>query len=385
MHIEQQISSTFGKEIFSPGFERVKGIFEDFHRYFGPEQIITIAGTNGKGETALSVEYLLLREGKKVAVWTSPHIHHIRERFRFNGMYIDEDVFEQTCLELMPYLHGSLSYYEFLFYVFCTFCSQKKPDYIVLEVGLGGRLDAVNVFDAKYAAITSIGLDHQELLGDSEVEILKEKWGVTRRMQYIFSGVQQPDLVDLIKQKSEKLSARLFQIKEHKNDYSLRNRHLAVKICECVLGHKISGRAIESLEKKVFQGRMEKWKSGQVRFTFNGAHNIDGIEALVEKIKFEKLKFDQIIVSFSDRDFSQIKRMLDTLLRYTQNNVIISLCHFEHNRAIDINKLNLLRDIYSAKNNVELYLDFNSAVKGKNILVTGSYYFIAEAQKCIGF
>ncbi len=146
--------------------------------------IITVGGTNGKGSTCAYLEQILLAAGYQVGCHTSPHVLDFTERARFNGV-------DATEVQLLPYFQAvesariappeiSLTYYEFtLLAIVCWFDAQR-PDAVVLEVGLGGRLDATNVFDSEVAIVTSVDIDHVGFLGDTREAIGFEKAGIFR-------------------------------------------------------------------------------------------------------------------------------------------------------------------------------------------------------------
>lgn len=146
--------------------------------------IITVGGTNGKGSTCAYLEQILMAAGYKVGCHTSPHVLDFTERARFNG----ED---STEAQLLPFFHEvervrvqapeiSLTYFEFTLLVFMCWFDTQQPDAVVLEVGLGGRLDATNVFDATAAVVTSVDIDHMGFLGDTREAIGFEKAGIFR-------------------------------------------------------------------------------------------------------------------------------------------------------------------------------------------------------------
>ena len=147
--------------------------------------VITVAGTNGKGSSCAMLEAILLAAGYRTGVYTSPHLVHFEERCRVRG-----DIVSATDLvacfadvERARTLNGeevSLSYFEFTTLAILQLLAKSSLDVVILEVGLGGRLDAVNILDADCALITSIDLDHMELLGDTREAIGFEKAGIMR-------------------------------------------------------------------------------------------------------------------------------------------------------------------------------------------------------------
>jgi dihydrofolate synthase/folylpolyglutamate synthase len=144
-------------------------------------KILTVAGTNGKGSTVATVNALLRAQGVAVGVFTSPHIVSFNERIVMNDK-LASDAAIVDAFEAIEQARGdiSLTYYEFSALAAAFIFQRAQVDVWILEVGLGGRLDAVNIFDADVAVVTSIDLDHQEYLGDTRELIAIEKAGVAR-------------------------------------------------------------------------------------------------------------------------------------------------------------------------------------------------------------
>lgn len=145
------------------------------------DKIVVVAGTNGKGSSVAALEQLLVDSGNRVGVYTSPHFQHYNERFRINGQEADD---VEICLALHEVERAradiALTYFEFSTLVALELFSQAGLDVAILEVGLGGRLDAVNIIPADVALITRIDLDHQDWLGDTRELIGAEKAGILR-------------------------------------------------------------------------------------------------------------------------------------------------------------------------------------------------------------
>lgn len=143
--------------------------------------VITVAGTNGKGTTCAFIENAMLAENRTVAVYSSPHIERFNERLRINKKDVADEAFVHA-LKQIEIARGdtSLTYYEYTTLAALLVLMVEKPDVIILEVGLGGRLDATNFIDANIAVITAIDLDHQAFLGDTREAIGFEKAGIMR-------------------------------------------------------------------------------------------------------------------------------------------------------------------------------------------------------------
>ena len=143
--------------------------------------VISVAGTNGKGSTCAMLECMALKAGYRVGLYIKPHLVHFEERCRINGQM-------STAEELLPHFEAveaargdlTLTYFEFTTLVILRALAAAPLDLVILEVGLGGRLDAVNAIDADVAVITSIALDHTEYLGDTREAIGREKAGILR-------------------------------------------------------------------------------------------------------------------------------------------------------------------------------------------------------------
>ncbi len=162
------------------GLPRVRAVADRMGLAFGCP-VITVAGTNGKGSTCAMLESILSEAGYRTGVYGSPHLVHFEERLRLGGTPVDAD-------SLPPYFEAverargdiSLTYFEFTTLALFARMADAKPDVAILEVGMGGRLDAVNIIDADCAVITSIDLDHTEFLGPDRERIGFEKAGIMR-------------------------------------------------------------------------------------------------------------------------------------------------------------------------------------------------------------
>jgi len=163
------------------GLERVRKVYQRFHTGPVATTVITVAGTNGKGSTVAYYETWLKKAGYSVASYTSPHLLRYNERIKFNlDAVSDESLCEAFAVIDKAREDISLTYFEFGTLAALYLIGQFRPDVAILEVGLGGRLDAVNIIDADLAHLTPIGLDHQDWLGDTVELIGREKAGILR-------------------------------------------------------------------------------------------------------------------------------------------------------------------------------------------------------------
>lgn len=160
-----------------------------------PIPVITVGGTNGKGSTVATLEALLLAQGKRVGAYTSPHLFRFNERVRVNGESVAESSCEQAftyIYQRFPNLTPQLTFFEFATLIALWIFKHAALDAILLEVGLGGRLDAVNVVDNEVSIITAIDLDHTEYLGTTRAAIAAEKAGIIRAGKFFICGDPEP-------------------------------------------------------------------------------------------------------------------------------------------------------------------------------------------------
>ncbi len=176
------------------GLSRIGQVAKRLNINFDFARVITVAGTNGKGTTCAFLESALLEErineqALTVAVYSSPHIERFNERLRINKIDVDDQSFITAFKQIeLVRAEISLSYYEFTTLAAFIISMAMKPNIIILEVGLGGRLDATNIIDADVAVVTAIDLDHQSFLGNDRETIGFEKAGIFRANQHIVIG-----------------------------------------------------------------------------------------------------------------------------------------------------------------------------------------------------
>lgn len=188
---------TLHPEEIELGLSRVQKVFQSLHSEKPPFKIITIAGTNGKGSSVSMLQSILLDAGYRVGAYTSPHVFHYNERVCINGNPVDDTVFINSFERIDQARQGTLlTYFEFGTLAALDIFYEIQPDIVLLEVGLGGRLDAVNIIDPDIALITSIDIDHTAWLGDNREVIATEKAGVMRsHIPVVFSGTDMPDTI----------------------------------------------------------------------------------------------------------------------------------------------------------------------------------------------
>ena len=191
------------------GLDRVTSVYTSMSSPKPANRIVTFAGTNGKGTTAKFVEAVLISLGYRVGTYSSPHLHIFNERIQINSQYVDDESIVDAFEFIQKNLNGiKLTYFEYTtlaaFYIF----SKQNLDYALLEVGLGGRLDAVNIIDPDVSVITTINFDHCDWLGDTKEAIAKEKTGIFRTGKPAVCG--DLDSLDIVQFYAEKKDVSLY-------------------------------------------------------------------------------------------------------------------------------------------------------------------------------
>lgn len=316
-----------------------KNVLEDTERFFDflgrpgeNARIVHVAGTNGKGSVCAFVASVLERAGISTGFFSSPHLVDIRERFRLNGEMIGREAFAACLNRVMDSLEafrqktGKTEYhptfFELLFFMGMLWFSEQKAEAIVLETGMGGRLDATNVVrQPAVCVITRIGMDHMEYLGDTKEKIAGEKAGIIKQHTPVVFWDDDPSVSQVIVEKAKKMDAEVipvsdqevgfFNFKNKTVDFSMRsgyyeyirvclhtpavyqrqNAALAVRALEVLNGKlteeernagRITREAIEEgLSAAHWSGRMEEVLPGVV---IDGAHNEDGVSAFLESV-----------------------------------------------------------------------------------------------------
>lgn len=196
------------------GLERVHRVAIKLNLLPSSAFAIVVGGTNGKGSTVALLESILLAQGYRVGTYTSPHLLSYHERIKINGVNVDEhslcDAFEK-----IEKARGSISltYFEFGTLAALLIFQAIKLDVMILEVGMGGRLDAVNIVDADIAVITTLAIDHQEWLGNDRESIAFEKAGIMRANKPVVCGDTDPP--HSIFDEAKKINAKLFSIQDN--------------------------------------------------------------------------------------------------------------------------------------------------------------------------
>ncbi|MBL7664573.1 MAG: hypothetical protein JNM93_05525 [Bacteriovoracaceae bacterium] len=385
----EQIIQLFGKEKFRPVLNEL-GIFlvHDLAQIKKLKcQIITIAGTNGKGQVAFELAELLRSKKITYCRWTSPHLVSVTERFHHDGKNIAwSELIEitQEQLERLEKTSLNLSFYEFLFGCFIQYVLRHQPQVLILEVGLGGRWDAVNLLEADIACITSISRDHQEILGHRLEQILAEKYAVTRKGKTLITALgpnylqnrvakwsahDGVDWIDLYQQK----------ILEKSDDFSILNQMLGHTILAKMTSQPLPTPKLKSILRKR-PLTLKTHQNGEQELAFIGSHNVDGIRKLVLYLAQETYNnpiYDVCAVAFSQRGRNDLDVMLKIFKQYNSSFKKMVLVSEKFHKALPEATI---RDL-GKQHQIEICTDWRKLLtksQPQKILFTGSNYFIGH-------
>ncbi len=247
---------------------------------------IHVAGTNGKGSVTTKIAYALQHAGYRVGLYTSPHLSCFRERIRINGEMIPEKAVEPLLSSLVQVVdHKSIptTFFELTTFLAFLYFAQEKVDVAVLEVGLGGRLDATNVIHPCLSVITSISLDHTEILGKTREKIAWEKGGIIKEHVPVVIGPHVP--WETIQQIADQKHSRCIRVRESSFLFEQENRFIAREALKELETHfRLSS---EAIEKGLEGGQPCRFQviKGNPEIILDVGHNPDGLQHLFQAIR----------------------------------------------------------------------------------------------------
>lgn len=386
----------YGKEQMRPGLATTSSFFSPFRALFADKKIFIIGGTNGKGQTSRYLDALLRAQGKSTALWTSPHLFTVRERLVQNGKSISIEELGALYLQVSEDLRSlNFSYYEFLFACFCVWAQQLgNITDIILEVGLGGRLDTVNHFDGHLLAITSIGRDHTEILGNSYQQILAEKIAISRRHHPLVTSLELRYLRQQVQSYCQRHEIDWYDlfatnIITPQCTFEEKNRKMAMSMAFLATGAS----SLPKYDDHYWQQhipvlpigeRMEELTIGRIHFIFIGTHNLAGLREL---LRIRHI-YGQVLVAFSLRPHWEWSGMV-TLLTRTWKKWPVIFTTFDHPKAWPLAIAQGWGEwAQSQQENFSWSANWKSVIheiieqdQPQTILATGSNYFVGEVQK----
>jgi len=305
-----------------PGLSRIR----TFLRALGhPERAypsIIVAGTNGKGSTSATLASILNTSGYRTGLYTSPHLVRLHERWTIGGAEIDDESLVRS-IDKLRSATGEAgitpTYFEALTLIAFIAFADARCEIAVLEVGMGGRLDATNVVRPIAALITPVGLDHTEFLGTTIRKIAAEKAGVIHRGAIVLTSNDDPIVLDVIRKRAGKFGSPFHRVTEtHATPlagaFQERNAALAVRAAEQMRAvlPKIT---TESIERGVaatrWRGRLEKLDRGDKQIWIDGGHNAHAIRAVLPFLA-ERIPTPRLLVFgiMSDKDVADVTALL---------------------------------------------------------------------------
>lgn len=393
----------------------LKAITELLSRLGNPQnsyKTILIAGTNGKGSTAAMTSSILCHAGYKVGLYTSPHLVDVRERIVVNGKKISLKEFNQTIADVKDKKKQPVTYFEFLTASAFVYFQNQKVDIAVLEVGLGGRLDATNVCKPIVSVITNIALEHTLYLGDTLESIAREKAGIIKQNDICLTAAGQKKVLEILENICLRRRAKFYclrrdiKIKKQKDGfftYQGFNRNLKNLTIPLQGDHQLSNAAValaavELCEKKGFhiddtaiyaglknthwEARLEVLQN-QPLFLLDGAHNPAGIDVLCRSLKkdFSYRRLILIFGSLADKDYRRMLRKIVPLAK------IIILTQLKTKRALPVNDImetvKKMGYLAIVTENVKQAIERAQAMAKKQDLIcaTGSLYLAGEVKQ----
>ncbi len=355
-------------------------------------KFIHITGTAGKGTVTNMIHEVIFNSGKKVGSFTSPFVTTSIEKIKVQDKYISPDEFAIIVDYLKPYIdkaylncpYGRPSYFELFFAIALIYFKKEKCDFIVLEVGLGGRYDATNVIRKPIiTAITNIDYDHTEILGKTLKKIAYDKAGIIKTGSRFFTCENRKHIINLFKDICKNKKVKFNKIKKQE-DYLMDNIALVEAICREL---EIESDYIKNgIDKAKLQCRFEIMQDKPL-IVIDGAHNRAKIKSTINNLK--KLKFDKLHLIIgvaenkdSDSIFKQIIPFADSII-LTRFQIKDRKC--AHPKRL----LNLSKKYLKSKSKVKIFLDseqafvsgFKMANKNDLILITGSFFLAGEIRE----
>ena len=356
-------------------------------------KIIHVAGTNGKGSTTNYLKDILMASGFRVGTFTSPHLMSHYDRIRIDDKWISEDDFNRLLESVIDLVEEyDLGMFEIDLLLGLMYFREAKVDYVILETGVGGRLDNTNVIDHPILEIiTSIDLDHTAILGNRLSQIAYEKAGIIKKNTTVLVRKEIPSMaLDVIKQVARRKGTNcisLSLVKKGKNSfffkgeeysiqgarYQRRNALLALGAAWC-LGIDIHAQKIkEVIKNSKWAGRFEIVHKDPLCI-IDGAHNIEGMKACVESVKDLPRPIHGLYSALKDKhSYTMVKLFQEVCDDLT-------ITEFEADRAATIQEL----EIEGADKEKSWKKAINVLFqKEGTIVITGSLYFISEVRKYI--
>jgi len=367
------------------GLDRINIVYNKLFPKGLDFKIITVAGTNGKGSTIAFIDSIYNQSKYKVATFSSPHLIKYNKRFTINSILASDEMIIAAFAKIESVrADTTLTYFEFSTLAALEIFANQKVDIAILEVGLGGRLDSVNVVDSDICAITSIDMDHMEYLGDNRELIAREKAGIMRSNKVCICGDKNPPATLLKYAKKINATVKLID-KPYAKKISIKGEHQKINAAiaqsiaqELKKDFPITDDLIATgLAKANINARFEKIKIANKEIILDVAHNPAAVKKLVQNLEQEKVKTLAIFSALADKD-------IDYMINLAQNIFIRwFIVPLNVDRSIQIKtlqkkfdkslKITVLKNMEKAINNSIKLKDI------QRIVIFGSFYTVADA------
>lgn len=415
MDIQESLNKLFALHTFGVklGLDNIQKFLDKIGNPQKKLKTIHIAGSNGKGSTASFIASILMENGSKVGLYTSPHFVKFNERISINGKYIPDDFIANFIDNYQKYIDEfSLTFFEVTTAMAFEYFTFSKVDFAVIETGLGGRLDATNVLDPLACVITSISLEHTDILGDKIEQIAFEKSEIIKKHSKTFVGLLPEEAIIVIEKKCIGISSHLFCLEEYINETHERidlyteelefdewetpligkhQKYNAALATLCIIktfdidDPSVITDGIKNVIRNTnLQGRYEVI-SNKPRIILDSAHNPEGINCLVKEFSREKNNFRESSILFGAMKDKNIEEMLSTI------NPIFDKIYFyeiKYERSASINllieKAEKLNIKYSVVKTLETF--FKEKLNGEKencLVVAGSMYLLGEIKSIL--
>lgn len=376
-----------GSDAYNPGLSKINKFIKELSLSKNELKFIHVGGTNGKGSTCSFISSILKESNYKVGTFTSPHFFDFRERIRINDNKIQKSYITSFIKENKILIEDlGLSFFELSFGLCLSYFVENKVDYAIIEVGLGGRLDATNIINPLVSVITNISFDHNEILGDSLEKIASEKAGIIKENSKLIVGERNEKTDQVFINKAKEMSSKIIFVPDiyqdivySEIDYLNKNIHTSIETCKLLnlenLNNEIIKRGIKNIT--LNNSLFGRWSlvNNNPRVIFDSAHNEAGFISVSNELS--KISYNKIYILLSFVKGKEIKNFIRHLPK--KSNFYFTTLKIERSMGIKEIKSNLGEIINFDEDPRSAYRKIKTeASKDDLILVTGSNYIAKE-------
>ena len=376
-----------GSDAYNPGLSKINKFIKELSLSKNELKFIHVGGTNGKGSTCSFISSILKESNYKVGTFTSPHFFDFRERIRINDNKIQKSYITSFIKENKILIEDlGLSFFELSFGLCLSYFVENKVDYAIIEVGLGGRLDATNIINPLVSVITNISFDHNEILGDSLEKIASEKAGIIKENSKLIVGERNEKTDQVFINKAKEMSSKIIFVPDiyqdivySEIDYLNKNIHTSIETCKLLnlenLNNEIIKRGIKNIT--LNNSLFGRWSlvNNNPRVIFDSAHNEAGFISVSKELS--KISYNKIYILLSFVKGKEIKNFIRHLPK--KSNFYFTTLKIERSMGIKEIKSNLGEIINFDEDPQRAYSKIQTeASEDDLILVTGSNYIAKE-------